>query len=249
MRMSEATVNATTSPSRSGPNRDHLLAAIRGAGHWRVRFAPHRPAPYPFLRGRDCLGAVAESAVWSFWPSPGEYPVVPAVPSPLQRGLADDCGYEALVDWPVRREWWRFTRGGRFDGLLAFAGDIDPTRAATADISFESAAQTITQIAEFCRQLTRSVRYGARLDLSIDAIGLTGRHLLYSRASTEPLYGSVAAVNDRMRLVRKFEIGMTERDARRLSVDLACQLFRVFGHTAAPAFVREVQDRMFSIWN
>ena len=244
--MCEATVDAPASLSRSGPNRDHLLAAIRDAGHWRVRFVPRRPAPYPFLRGRDCFGAVAESSVWSFWPLPGEYPVVPAVPSPLQCGVADDRGYEALVDWPVRREWWRFTRAGRFDGLLAFAGDIDPTHAAPADISFEGAAQTITQIVEFGRQLTSTVRYGVRLDLSIDAIGLTGRHLV-RRASTEPLYGSITAVNDRMRLAREFELGMTERGARRLAGNLICQLFRVFGYTAVPRDIRGIQDQMFSI--
>ena len=228
------------------PDREQLLASIRGVGHWRARIIPESAARR-FKLPSDCRDAVDASAVllraWGF-------PHVPTREDETrsQAPVRDD-GWEALVGADPNREFWRLTRSGQFIRYLALREDLEPEFEDERILDRSAAVFTLLETVEFTRRLTGAADYGSGIDLEIDLVHTQDRRLMVldPMRMPDPLWlrgDEHRASASCVELRRCVPLPLLQSGVRVIARDLAMELFATFGYEANPRAIELIQEQL-----
>ena len=218
---------------------ESVLASIRSAGYWRIRFVPESDKRR-FGSPSACRDAVGTNAVGlRGW----DYPHFPHVVNETQTSAAVLGGWEAMVDWGPHREIWRLTQSGQFIHYRALGEDLVLALRTQGILDVSSAVYTLLEVFEFARRLTRAGPYGTNLDVEVEVANVMGRRL----ACLDPkrmLGGSHVAVASSVEMRTTLHLPASESAARSAARDFTIKLFDMFEFTVSPRVITGIQDEL-----
>lgn len=221
------------------------LAEIRDGAYWRVRLVPQTVGPRLASQGA-CFEVVEQSRVsirgWDYPHTQDREDTRHGLSYPI----AD--GWELWVRFMGHHETWRFMRSGQFAHFFRLWEDTEGAPAAwripegTRFLSLESSIATITEVVEFAGRLARIVDYSPALTTRIELVGMQGRRLL--AGPNRWLSGDYISHQGTITAERELPATPSGLQSDEAAVDMAIEVFRIFGFDIARHIVQEIRTNV-----
>jgi hypothetical protein len=226
------------------------LEKIKQRGYWRITIRPATHLPKRIAKLTDLRAIIDENTVsfrgWSF-PHVGKRAIEGKEPVEIYDGYI-----EGSSSWEAFIESFRFYQSGQFIDYRAFADDWQEERKQlsrdTNDppgsrFSVGEAVYQLTEIYEFAARLSKSPAGDDRMECEVRIENLKGRRLTVDGRWMPFIADHIAAASQFERkdmLARPDLLGR----ASELAIDVAMDLFQLFGWDADRRNLKSFQEEM-----